>query len=110
MSLLIVKAYLCDGFGAQIYSSYYRRLLLLAPVMYVNDANLIHCSCHPLCSLTKLIVASQTATYVWGGLAIAMGLPEKCYAYFLSYWYGLGRAKLQTVWALPESIAPFILP
>jgi hypothetical protein len=29
MSLLIMKAYLHDGFGVQIYSSYYRQLLLL---------------------------------------------------------------------------------
>jgi hypothetical protein len=42
MSLLIVKAYLRDGFGAQIYSSYHRRLLLLAAVMYIDDSNLIH--------------------------------------------------------------------
>jgi hypothetical protein len=35
MSSLIMKAYLCDGFGAQIYSSYYRQLLLLAAVMYI---------------------------------------------------------------------------
>jgi hypothetical protein len=29
MSLLIVNAYLCDSFGARIYSSYYKQLLLL---------------------------------------------------------------------------------
>jgi hypothetical protein len=42
MSLLIVKAYLRDGFGANIYSSYYGQLLLLAAVMYIEDTNLIH--------------------------------------------------------------------
>jgi hypothetical protein len=36
--------------------------------------------------------------------------PEKCYAYFLSYWYNRGRAKLRTVRALPASIAPITLP
>jgi hypothetical protein len=85
MSLLIVKAYLPNCFGAQIYSSYYRQLLLLATVMYVDNNNLIHWSCQPFCSLDKLIVASQTATYALGGLAIATGAamkPEKCYAYF----------------------------
>ncbi len=81
MSLLIVKAYLRDSFAAQIYSSYYRHLLLLVTVMYDDDTNLIHWSCQPSYSLVELIVASQTATYVWGGLAIA----EKYYAYFLSY-------------------------
>jgi hypothetical protein len=101
MSLLIVKAYLHDGFGAQIYSSYYRQMLLLAAVMYIDDTNLIH----------KIDV--QTATYAWGGLIIAMGAaikPDKCYTYFLSYWYDRGCAKVQTVWALPESIAPITLP
>jgi hypothetical protein len=39
MSSLIVKAYLRDGFGAQIYSSYNRQLLLIAAVMYINDIN-----------------------------------------------------------------------
>ncbi len=33
MSLQQVNAYLRDGFGAQIYSSYYKQLLLLAAVM-----------------------------------------------------------------------------
>jgi hypothetical protein len=36
--------------------------------------------------------------------------PEKCYAYFLSYWYDSGHAKLHIVWALPESIALITLP
>ncbi len=113
MSLLIVKAYLCDGFGAQINSSYYRQLLLLAAVMYIDDTNLIHWSRQPFCSSVELIVASQTTTYAWGGLAIATGAamkPDKCYTYFLSYWYNHGLAKLQTVWALPESITPITLP
>jgi hypothetical protein len=81
--------------------------------MYVDNTTLIHWSCHPFGSPNKLIVASQTTTYAWGGLAIATGdamKPDKCYMYFLSYWYDCGRAKLQTVWALPESIAPFTLP
>ncbi len=55
----------------------------------------------------------QTATYAWGSLAIATGAamkPEKCYAYFLSYWYNCGRAKLRMVRALPASIAPITLP
>jgi hypothetical protein len=42
MSLLIVNAYLHDGFGARIYSSYYKRLLILAAVMYVDDTDQIH--------------------------------------------------------------------
>jgi len=42
LSSLIFKAYLRDGHGAQIYSSYYKRLLLLAAVMYVDDTDLIH--------------------------------------------------------------------
>jgi hypothetical protein len=80
---------------------------------HIDDTNLIHWSCQPFCSPAKLIVASQIATYAWGGLAIATGAakkPEKCYANFLSYWYDHDRAKFQTVWALPESIAPFTLP
>jgi hypothetical protein len=36
--------------------------------------------------------------------------PEKCYAYFLSYWYNRGREKLRTVKALPDSVAPITLP
>jgi hypothetical protein len=36
--------------------------------------------------------------------------PEKCYAYFLSYWYNRGRAKLRMVKALLASIAPITLP
>jgi hypothetical protein len=42
MSLLIVNAYLRDGFGAWIYSSKYKQLLLLVAVMYVNNTDLIH--------------------------------------------------------------------
>jgi hypothetical protein len=113
MSSLIVNAYLRDGFGAQIYSSYYKRLLLLAAVMYVDDTDLIHWARFPSCSQDQLIAAAQTATYAWGGLAIATGAaikPDKCYAYFLSYWYNRGRAKLRTINALPGSIASITLP
>ena len=44
MSLLIVNAYLRDGFGTRIYSSYYKRLLILAVVMYVENTGLVHWS------------------------------------------------------------------
>jgi hypothetical protein len=49
-----------------------------------------------MCAL--LYTAAQTATYAWGGLTIATDaamIPEKCYAYFPSYWYNYGRAKLR---------------
>jgi len=74
---------------------------------------LVHWSHLPLCSPVELIAAAQTVTYAWGGLAIATGAaikPDKCYAYFLSYWYDHGRAKLRTVHALPNLIAPITLP
>jgi hypothetical protein len=113
MSLLIVNAYLRDGFGAWIYCSYYKRLLILVAVMYVNDKDLVHWSSLPSCTPVKLIATGQTTTYAWGGLAIATGAamtPDKCYAYFLTYWYDHGWAKLRTVKALPDSIAPITLP
>ncbi len=112
MSSLIVNAYLRDGFGAQIYSSYYKCLLHLAAVMYINNTNLIHCYCVPSCTPAELIAATQTATYAWGGLAIATGAamkPDKCYAYFLSYWFDGSHTKLRTIEALPDSIAPITL-
>ena len=107
MSSLIVNAYLRDGHGARIYSSYSKRLLILAAVMYVDNTDLVHWSNVPSCTPTELIAAAQTATYAWGGLAIATGAvmkPEKCYVYFLSYWYNHGREKLRNVKALPDSI------
>ncbi len=113
MSSLIVNAYLHDGFGAQIYSSYYKQLLLLATDMYVDDTDLIHWAWCPSCSPDQLIAAAQITTYTWGGLAIATGAamkPEKCYAYFLSYWYDRGRAKLRTINALPGSFTLITLP
>jgi hypothetical protein len=112
MSSLIVNAYLRDGFGAQIYSSYYKRLLLLTAVMYIDDTDLIHWYRVPSCTPAELIAAAQTATYAWGGLAIATGAamkPDKCYAYFLSYWFDGSCAKLRTIKALPDSIAPITL-
>ena len=63
MSSLIVNAYLHNGFGAQIYSSYYKRLLILAAVMYVDNTNLVHWSSMPYCTPAELIAAAQTATY-----------------------------------------------
>jgi hypothetical protein len=42
MSSPIVNAYICDGFGARIYSSYYKQLLLLVTMMYVDNTDLIH--------------------------------------------------------------------
>ncbi len=113
MSSLIVNAYLRDGFSAQIYLSYYKHLLLLAAVMYVDDNDLIHWAWRPSCSPDQFIAAAQTATYAWGSLAIATGAamkPDKWYAYFLSYWYDRGRDKLRTINALPGSIASITLP
>jgi hypothetical protein len=81
--------------------------------MYVDNTDLVHWSSVPLCTPTEPIAATQTVTYAWGGLAIATGAaikPEKCYAYFLSYWYDRGWAKLRTVKALSDSIAPITLP
>jgi len=62
LSSLIVNSYLREGHGAQIYSSYYKRLLLLAAVMYVDDTDLIHWSHIPGCSPEELIATAQTAT------------------------------------------------
>jgi hypothetical protein len=110
---LIVNSYLRDGHGAQIYSSYYRRLLILAAIMYVDDTDLIHWSSEPNCKPEQLIAAAQTATYAWGGLAIATGAamkPDKCYAYFLSYWYDKGRAKMRTIGALPDPTDLIVMP
>ena len=113
LSSLIVKAYLREGHGAQIYSSYYTRLLLLAAVMYVDDTDLIHWSRSLVCTPEELIAAALTATYAWGGLAIATGAamkPEKCYAYFLSFWFDKGRAKLRTRNALPTPSSLITMP
>jgi hypothetical protein len=113
LSSLIVKAYLRDGHGAQIYSSYYKRLLLLAAVMYVDDTDLIHWSRSSVCTPEELIAAAQTATYAWGGLVIATGAamkPEKCYAYFLLFWFDKGRAKLRTINALPTPSSLITMP
>ena len=113
VSSLIVNGYLRDGYSARIYSSYYKQLLILAAVMYVDNTDLVHWSSMPSCTPTELIAAAQTAAYAWGGLAIATGAamkPEKCYAYFLTYWYDRGRAKLRIVKGLPNSIAPITLP
>jgi hypothetical protein len=81
--------------------------------MYVDDTDLIHWYHILSCTPGKLITAAQTAIYAWGGLAIATGAamkPDKCYPYFLSYWFDGGRAKLRTIKALPDSIAPITLP
>jgi hypothetical protein len=113
LSSLIVNTYLHDGYGAQIYSSYYKRLLLLASIMYVDDTDLIHWSCTPVCNPEELIAAAQTATYACGGLAIATGAamkPEKCYAYVLSYWFDKGRAKMRTISSLPTPSALITMP
>ncbi len=80
LSSLIVNAYLHDGYRAQIYSSFYKRLLIIAAIMYVDDTGLIHWSSTPNCNPEQFIAAAQTATYAWGGFAIATGAamkPEK---------------------------------
>jgi hypothetical protein len=113
LSSLIVKAYLRDGYGAQIYSSYYKQLLLLAAIKYVDDTDLIHWSRTLDCNPKELIAEAQTATYAWGGLAIATGAaikPEKCYAYFLLYWFDKGRVKLRTISSLPTPSALITMP
>jgi hypothetical protein len=81
--------------------------------MYVDDTDLIHWSRIPICQPEELIPMAQTATYTWGGLAIATGAamkPEKCYAYFLSYWFDKGRAKMRTISLLPSPSAFITMP
>ncbi len=83
--------------------------------MYVDDTDIIHWSRTPDCNPKELIAAAQTATYArgGGGLAIATGAaikPEKCYAYFLSYWFDKGRAKLRTISSLPTPSALITMP
>ncbi len=80
--------------------------------MYLNDTDLIHWSGWLSCNPSNLIAAAQTTTYAWGSLAIATGAaikPDKCYTYFLSYWYNRRQTKLRMVKTLPESIAPTTL-
>jgi hypothetical protein len=36
--------------------------------------------------------------------------PEKCYAYFLSYWFDRGRAKMRTISSLPTPSALITMP
>ena len=73
---------------SRIYSSYYKHLLILVVVMYMDDTNLVHWSSMPSCTPVEFIAATLTAHYAWGGLAIATGVamkPDKYYAYVLSY-------------------------
>jgi hypothetical protein len=81
--------------------------------MYVNDTNLIHWSRTPIFNPKELITTAQTATYTWGGLAIATGAamkPEKCYAYFLLYWFNKCRAKMRTISLLLAPSAFITMP
>jgi hypothetical protein len=81
--------------------------------MYVDDTNIIHWSRTPICNPEELIPTVQTATYTWGGLAITTGAamkPEKCYAYFLLYWFDKGRAKMRMISSLPAPSAFIIMP
>jgi hypothetical protein len=81
--------------------------------MYVDDTDLIHWLHTPVCNPKELITAAQTATYAWGGLAIATGAamkPGKCYAYFLLYWFDKGRAKMRTISSLSTPSALITMP
>ncbi len=81
--------------------------------MYVDDTDLIHWSHTPICNPEELITVAQTATYTWGGLAIATGAamkPEKCYAYFLLYRFDIGRAKMRTISLLPAPSVFITMP
>ena len=81
--------------------------------MYVDDTDLIHWSHTSVCTPKELIAKAQTATYAWGGLAIATGAaikPEKCYAYFLLYWFDKERANLRTINLLPTPSSLITMP
>ncbi len=70
--------------------------------------HLIHWAKKPSCTPDELIATAQTATYAWGGLVIATRVamkPEKCYAYFLSYWYDKGQGNLRMIRSLPSPSA-----
>jgi hypothetical protein len=84
------------------------RIFNIAVVIYVDNADLPHTTTHVTASPAELIQHSQKSTNAWGGLAIATGAalkPEKCYAYFLVYWYPNGHASMGNVLTLPEPTA-----
>jgi hypothetical protein len=73
LSSLIVNAYCRLGHGAQILSSFSRRLFHLAAVMYVDDTNLLHWPTSSATDPGELVEHVQHAITDYGRLAIASG-------------------------------------
>jgi hypothetical protein len=77
LSSLIVNSYLREGHGARLVSSYTQQILVLAAVIYVDDANLPLMTALVTTTSLKFIMHSQKSTDAWGGLVIATGAALK---------------------------------
>ena len=80
LSTLVVNAYHRMGHGAKLTSAYTSWMFILAPVMYVDDADLLHWDMSPTTSSEELVQQVQEVTNNWGLPGQATGgvlQPEK---------------------------------
>jgi hypothetical protein len=88
LSFLLVKAYQGMGHGAHINLLYSHRLFVLAVVMYVDGADLLHWITSSCTSPEELIQHVQNATPDLGNLSqVSRGIlkPAKCSVYLIVY-------------------------
>ena len=104
LSGTIVNAYKRLGNCALLKSSITARIFLLAAVMYVDDADLLHLGHSQDTTDEEMITAVQQHQTDWGMLAQASGgslNAKKCGAYLMLYKFVQGKASLKKVRAMP---------
>ncbi len=111
LSAHIVNAYIRDGHGAHLQTSFTDCLFVLASVIYVDDTDLPNVTDLVMATPRELIDHTQKSTNAWGGLAIAAGTalkPKKCFTYFMVYRFTNDRASMgSTSQLLPPT---FLIP
>jgi hypothetical protein len=108
LSSLIVRAYPRMGNGARMRSSYTSRPFVLAPVVYVDDTDLLHWLPSAYTSPEDLIDFVQKEITNWGLLSqISGGIlkPPKCLVYILDNKFVGSQAKMKSLRDLPAPTA-----
>ncbi len=107
---LMINVYCNLGQGVTFIGAWARDAFTLAAVLYVDDSDLFHMAIG-MSSDEGFLQLVQYATNDWAGLVHATGgslKPQKCFWYMLGWLWKKGKARLKTLYELPQD--PFHIP
>jgi hypothetical protein len=102
---LVINIYSNLGHRVRFIGAWARDAFTLSAVLYVDDSDLFHMAIRAP-SDEEFLQLFQSATNDWAGLVHATGgpfKPQKCFWYMLSWIWKNGKARLKTLYELPQN-------